>query len=243
MGYTASAWGNRTDIVIVNGQALAKRVYAAVLDAAAEVGITAIIVQGSYNPGGVEASGGTHARGGSVDIKVTTIPRDKQIPFVLALRKRGLCAWLRDPTHGWPASAGGPHIHAIDRYEPDLSPAARWQVQEYDAHRLGLSAGGSDLIPHPTQHKFTEDDMALTQSDANMVWNNRTTDPVTKEDVSMRTIVNRTRLSAAKAQADIDALEAKLASGGSGGPLVLSDADKEDIASRVADLLAIRLKG
>jgi hypothetical protein len=243
MGYTASAWGKRTDIVIVNGQALAKRVHAAVLDAAAEVGITAIIVQGSYNPGGVAASGGTHAKGGSVDIKVTNIPRDQQVPFVIALRKRGLCAWLRDPDHGWPAKAGGPHIHAIDRYEPDLSADARWQVQEYDAHRLGLSAGGRDPIPHPTQHKFTEADMALTPSDANTVWNSRTTDPVTKEDVSMRTIVNRTRLSAAKAQADLDALEAKLQSGGAGAALILSEADKQDIASRVADLLAIRLKG
>jgi hypothetical protein len=243
MGYSQGAVGTRQDILILPGpNALASRLWHQILGAADEAGVDRAlveVVQGSYNPGGVEASGTTHADGGAYDLRLRGISDDKAVQWAVALRKRGACAFPRIERFGWTA---GRHIHAVDRYEPDLSRAAAWQVGEYDAHRNALSGSSSahDPIPHPTQIKFEEDDVALSDADiqkvAEAVWALKGTDPITSEvGVSQRTILARTRINSKQAVDKIDDL--------GGGTSTLTSADKDDIASRVADLLAIRLKG
>ena len=249
MGYSQAAVGDRQDIMILPGpNALAFRLWHQILDAADEVGIPhdlIEVVQGSYNPGGVEASGSTHADGGTYDLRLKGISDAEAEKWCVALRKRGACAFPRIPKYGW---GKGRHIHAVDRFEPDLSRAARWQVAEYDAGRNALSGDSSarDPLPHPTQTKFIqEDDMALDAADivkiaaatAEAVWANKATDPVTGDQQSQRTILARTRINSKQAVDEIRDL------GGAGGTYVLSEKDKDDIAVRVADLLAVRLKG
>ena len=232
------------DAITVDGETISRRVWLAVLDAAQEVGIDPSLIeliQGSYSGGSVAASGSTHDGGGALDLRLRGISDAKAVEWCVALRKRGTCAWPRIPMYGW---NDGRHIHGIDRFEPDLSSGARWQVGEYDAHRNGLTGAAYDPIPHPPQHKFEEDDMAITADDlkaiAEAVWSSKTTDPVTGDSQSERTILNRTRINSKQA---VDEVRALAAEPPPTGTYTLTDADKDDIASRVADLLAIRLKG
>ncbi|NDJ87423.1 MAG: hypothetical protein GYB66_16215 [Chloroflexi bacterium] len=87
------------------------------------------ITQGSYNPGGVAASFGTHDGGGAVDLTVRNIPYDWSIKFediprlIDALRTAGFAAFYRDEREGLP-----PHIHAIAIGDRELSPAAAEQL-------------------------------------------------------------------------------------------------------------------
>lgn len=235
------------DIISVDGEAIASRVWASILDAADAAGIDPSLiqlVQGSYSGGSVAASGTTHDGGGAYDLRLRGISDAKAVEWCIALRERGGCAWPRIPSYGWDK---GRHVHGIDRFEPDLSPSARWQVGEYDAHRNALSGSSSapDPIPHPKQTKFEEDDVALDAADiakvaaatAEAVWANKGMDPVTQDQQSQRTILARTRINSKQAVDKVDALAA------TGGVYSLSEDDKDDIASRVADLLAIRLKG
>ena len=115
-----------------------------------------IISQGSYNPGAVSASFGTHDGGGAVDISV----RDPQTWAVLtgeldamiyALRAAGFAAWVRAEGSLYPDSPV--HIHAIAVGDRDLSPAAWEQVYGpggYLAGYDGLPAdyGGPHADPH-----------------------------------------------------------------------------------------------
>lgn len=247
MGYSQATIGDRQDIMILPGpNALAFRLWHQILDAADEVGIPhdlIEVVQGSYNPGGVEASGSTHADGGTYDLRLKGISDAKAEKWCVALRKRGACAFPRIPKYGWDK---GRHIHTVDRFEPDLSHSARWQVAEYDAGRNALSGDSSarDPLPHPTQIKFEynpEADVALTDAEiqkiAEAVWAIKSVDPVTQDQQSQRTILGRVRITSKQAVEKVDAL------GGPVGTYVLSEKDKDDIAVRVADLLSVRLKG
>lgn len=89
------------------------------------------IMQGSYNPGQVVASFGTHDGGGAVDLSVRrradwSVLRD-EIPLMLeALRLAGFAAWLRDTGSLYPNSPV--HIHAIAVGDAELSEAARGQL-------------------------------------------------------------------------------------------------------------------
>jgi hypothetical protein len=89
------------------------------------------LVQGSYNPGEVAASFGTHDGGGAVDLSVrergSFAILEAEIPLLLrALRIAGFAAWLRDSDELY---AGSPiHIHAIAIGDRELSPAARDQI-------------------------------------------------------------------------------------------------------------------
>jgi hypothetical protein len=89
------------------------------------------LVQGSYNPGAVEASFGTHDGGGAVDLSVrapvTRVVMTDEIPLMLrALRIAGFAAWLRDTSELY---EGSPiHIHAIAIGDRELSDAARQQI-------------------------------------------------------------------------------------------------------------------
>ena len=89
------------------------------------------ITQGSYNPGGVSASFGTHDGGGAVDISVRSyldwsVLTDEIMPMIDALRVAGFAAWLRDTGELY---ADSPiHIHAIAIGDEDLSAGARDQI-------------------------------------------------------------------------------------------------------------------
>ena len=97
------------------------------------------VLQGSYNPGGVGASAGTHDGGGAVDLT----PLEWQHK-VRALRAVGFAAWHRPAIPGlW-----GEHVHAVLIGNDKLSPAAQAQVRDYREHRNGLA----DHAPDPSWH-------------------------------------------------------------------------------------------
>lgn len=98
--------------------------------------------QGAYNPGGVAASGTTHAGGGAVDIR-TSVMSERQVKATMkALKRGGWAAWHRTAADGF-----ADHIHAVLIGDKDASNSARWQMGEYDAGRSGLSSGGPDRNP------------------------------------------------------------------------------------------------
>lgn len=108
---------------------------AALLKAERLLGYSLSITQGSYNPGGVGASAGTHDGGGVVDLKAwDSLNKTK------ALRLSGFWAWPRDPSEGpWPA-----HIHAVLDHNRKLSPAAFNQVLAGRNGRNGLANNEPD---------------------------------------------------------------------------------------------------
>lgn len=97
------------------------------------------ITQGSYNPGGVTASFGTHDGGGVVDLTVRNIPYDYSIKWddlprlIEALRLAGFAAFYRDEREGL-----SPHIHAIAIGDTELSPAAAEQLTGYYGYFRGF---------------------------------------------------------------------------------------------------------
>ncbi|MGI8682076.1 MAG: phage tail tape measure protein [Mycobacteriales bacterium] len=98
------------------------------------------LTQGSYNPGGVSASGGTHDGGGVVDLSASDGLRK-----VRALRMTGFAAWRRPTIPGlW-----SKHIHAVLISNALLSGAARAQVGAYRAHRDGLAGNAYDPTWRP----------------------------------------------------------------------------------------------
>ena len=160
-----------------HGQRLSTRAWALIEDAAQAAGIpagTVYVSQGGYKRGtGASASGSTHDVGDVFDLRVWNLPAGTVEPLVVELRRRNGCAWLRSPAHGWTST--GPHIHCVLRDSDDgLSSGARWQVQQYDAGRNGLSGLGRDYHPRPTQTHWEADDMALSGEDieriAEAVW-------------------------------------------------------------------------
>lgn len=87
--------------------------------------------QGSYNKGGVSASAGTHDGGGVFDVKTPLTSE-----AVSGLRRRGFAAWMRSANIG-----GVQHIHALEIGNPNLSPAAARQVQDFLGGGDGLKGG------------------------------------------------------------------------------------------------------
>lgn len=111
------------------------------------------LVQGSYNPGGVSASFGTHDGGGTVDISVRS-PQDfsiltTEMPYMIeALRIAGFAAWVRRTGELYPNSPI--HIHAVAVGDTELSPAARAQIdgeRGYLRGYNGLPESYGDPIP------------------------------------------------------------------------------------------------
>jgi SLT domain-containing protein len=99
--------------------------------ALAKAGVSlGMVTQGEYSTG-VAASAGTHDGGGVVDIGSTSAG------VVAALRAAGFAAWARGPAEGMV-----PHIHAVLMNHPDLSAAARAQVESFKNGGNGLGVGG-----------------------------------------------------------------------------------------------------
>lgn len=95
--------------------------------------------QGSFNSGGVAASGGTHD-GEAIDIRVGGMGPVEIKTLVTWLRKAGWAAWYRAPIPGlW-----GPHVHAVPT-TGKLSAQAAYQVRAFDAGRDGLA--GNRVAP------------------------------------------------------------------------------------------------
>lgn len=97
--------------------------------------------QGSFNAGGVSASGGTHDKE-AIDIRVRGLGPAEIERLVNHLRKAGWAAWYRPPSSSW-----GPHIHAVPT-TGILSYQAAAQVRAFDLHRDGLRGN----LPDPTWH-------------------------------------------------------------------------------------------
>jgi hypothetical protein len=104
---------------------------------------TFVLTQGSYNPGGVDQSAGTHDGGGAADLDWTH-RCGRNLTFMLkALRRVGFAAWHRTPDQGdW-----GHHIHVIAVSDPDLSSGAQHQAGDYYEGKNGLSGGPPDDGP------------------------------------------------------------------------------------------------
>lgn len=88
-------------------------------------GLPIIVTQGSYS-GSVDASAGTHAGGGSVDLDVDGRTRDEIWRMLHGGRTLGWALWERTPAQGFAR-----HLHGIALGCPDLSPAAQDQVTQY----------------------------------------------------------------------------------------------------------------
>ncbi|MBZ0286116.1 MAG: hypothetical protein K8I30_00775, partial [Anaerolineae bacterium] len=146
--------------VLVNGEQLNARTLA-MLDHAQELyraeggvhNFRTAIMQGSYNPGGVAASFGTHDGGGAIDLSVRD-PQDRRVltseiePMLRALRFAGFAAWLRDTNSLY---AGSPiHIHAIAIGDAELSDAAREQIDGTFGYLRGYDGlPREDGLPQP----------------------------------------------------------------------------------------------
>ena len=119
--------------------------------AAAEIrsGCTWVVTQGSYNPGGVGASAGTHDGGGAIDVSVNRGCGTRR-NAVRALRAVGFAAWFRPTIPGlWDR-----HIHAIALNDTDLAAGAADQVSEYYRGFDGLAGDGRDRGPQVPKHTW-----------------------------------------------------------------------------------------
>lgn len=121
------------------------------------------IVQGSYNPGEVTASFGTHDAGGAIDLSVRSrvdwsVLSDDIWPMIRALRVAGFAAWLRDTGELYPGSPI--HIHAIAIGDAELSEAARGQIDGTFGYLRGYNGlPQDDGIPKPD----TSGDLVICQ--------------------------------------------------------------------------------
>lgn len=102
---------------------------------------TPYLTQGSYNPGGVSQSAGTHDGGGVVDIRTSTMSTHGADLCVQALREVGFAAWRRTSAEGF-----SPHIHAVAIGDREMSSSAANQVQAYFDGRNGLANNGPDTL-------------------------------------------------------------------------------------------------
>lgn len=144
----------------INGHVINQRTYE-MLEYAAAIygGVIDIsgpaITQGSYTRA-VEASFGTHAGGGAVDLSVMypgtyTIHAEGIEPLIRALRLAGFAAWYRDFDELYDGSPV--HIHAIAIGDQELSLVAREQLTGAHGYFLGYNGlpidGGA---PSPDPH-------------------------------------------------------------------------------------------
>jgi hypothetical protein len=114
------------------------------------------ITQGSYNPGGVTASFGTHDGGGAVDISLISTRtgaalRSEAPNAIRALRVAGFAAWVREVNELYRGSSL--HIHAIAIGDQELSPSAREQLTGKYGYFLGYNGlPQTNNIPIPDRH-------------------------------------------------------------------------------------------
>ena len=136
--------------VTYHGKTLNTRTKAMLVAAEGIYGSQVTLTQGSYNPGGVDASAGTHDGGGAMDISVSGISSANRTKLLTALRKVGFAAWLRTPP------SFDYHIHAMAISDPDLSSGAQHQTGDYYLGMNGLQGRGPDDGPQVTKVTWEE---------------------------------------------------------------------------------------
>lgn len=126
------------------GVTVTRRTKAMVEWAEAKAGFTFRISQGSYNAGGVQASGSTHDRE-ALDFSVRGLSVQQRVAMVRALKDAGFAAWHRDVLPGvW-----GEHVHAVP-VGGDLSASAAAQVVDFDKGLDGLRGRRPDRTYRPS---------------------------------------------------------------------------------------------
>ncbi len=128
--------------VAVGGVTLNERTRRMVVMAERFAGRPFLLMQGSYNRGGVDASAGTHDGGGVFDARCKNLTNARQDEDVRAMRRAGFCAWERFSP---PFRAA--HYHAVAAGDRELSDGAVDQVRDYLDGRDGLARNGADPGP------------------------------------------------------------------------------------------------
>ncbi|GLY38505.1 peptidoglycan-binding protein [Amycolatopsis sp. NBRC 101858] len=140
--YTVTSPVSAGSRVSYRGVTINTRTKAMLLEAERLTGTTVSLTQGSYNPGGVDASAGTHDGGGAMDISVSGMSSTTRTNFIKALRQVGFAAWYRTPAQGFAY-----HVHAEAVSDPDLSSGAQHQTGDYYLGMNGLAGRGADDGP------------------------------------------------------------------------------------------------
>jgi peptidoglycan hydrolase-like protein with peptidoglycan-binding domain len=140
--YTVTAVVSAGSRPTYHGKTMNTRTKAMLVKAEGLLGRQLVITQGSYNPGGVGASAGTHDGGGALDIGVEGMSSATRTDVARKLREVGFAAWVRTPAQGFAY-----HIHAIALSDPDLSSGAQHQAGDYYLGYNGLAGRGSDDGP------------------------------------------------------------------------------------------------
>jgi peptidoglycan hydrolase-like protein with peptidoglycan-binding domain len=139
--------------VSFRGYPINTRSRAMLLEAERRLGRTLTMTQGSYNPGGVGGSAGTHDGGGAADFSVSGMTTTTRTTVVRVLREVGFAAWYRSPAEGnWAA-----HIHVIALADTDQSTQARNQAGDYYLGLNGLANRGPDTGPTVTPIRTWEE--------------------------------------------------------------------------------------
>jgi hypothetical protein len=113
------------------------------------------LTQGSYNPGEVSASFGTHDGGGALDLSVrdqtnwNNVIYDEFDAIILALRQAGYAAWVREV--GVLYENSPIHIHAIAIGDAELSEAAQDQLTGPAGYFYGYNGLPEDP-PQPDEY-------------------------------------------------------------------------------------------
>ncbi|MEV0068980.1 MULTISPECIES: peptidoglycan-binding protein [unclassified Amycolatopsis] len=151
--YTVTAVIAAGSHVTYHGVTLNTRTKAMLVAAEGLLGRQLSLTQGSYNPGGVDASAGTHDGGGTFDVSVSGLSTATRTSVVKTLRQVGFAAWLRTPEQAdW-----GYHIHAVAISDPDLSSGAQHQTGDYYLGLNGLAGRGADDGPAVNPKKTWEE--------------------------------------------------------------------------------------
>ena len=137
--------------VTYHGKTLNTRTKAMLVAAEGKAGFQVSLTQGSYNPGGVDASAGTHDGGGAMDISVSGMSSTTRNTLLKALRNVGFAAWYRTPAEGFEY-----HIHAEAISDPDLSSGAQHQTGDYYLGMNGLAGRGADDGPQVAKVTWEE---------------------------------------------------------------------------------------
>lgn len=140
--YTVTSPVSAGSRISYRGVTINTRTKAMLLEAERLTGTTVSLTQGSYNPGGVDASAGTHDGGGAMDISVSGMSSTTRTNFIKALRQVGFAAWYRTPAQGFAY-----HVHAEAISDPDLSSGAQHQTGDYYLGMNGLAGRGADDGP------------------------------------------------------------------------------------------------
>jgi hypothetical protein len=114
-----------------DGNTVNWRTKAMLLETEDKLGYKLTVLQGSYNPGGVGSSAGTHDGGGVVDLSAYD-----NVKKLRALKNVGFAAFYRP--QNWDGRGGIAHIHAVAKGDNELASLAALQAQYFDQGRDGL---------------------------------------------------------------------------------------------------------